>query len=133
MRWSIQWRRWDGQKYTAGYPDAFGETDESDLRYILCYSPDNGTTWRFMKESSVVRVTVDDGLDEHPGYLPEPPDPAADAVRPDNVVGGDESFDWDVSDTARFPEGSYLVCVEAFRHSLPMHYAYHLEKIYIDR
>jgi type II secretory pathway pseudopilin PulG len=141
VRWGIQWRRWDGQPYTSDsrYSTGYaGEPDEPNLRYVVCYSPDNGITWKFMKEEGVSRLTVDDQVDLSSGYLPIAPNPAADAVRSDNVVGGDETLAWDVSDTARFPQGSYLVRVETFRSPvgslpLPMHYSYHIEKIYVYR
>ena len=143
VQWGIQWRRWDGQKYmnttmtvgshTYSYGDTWSEADEPDLRYTLCYSSDNGTTWKFMKQTGVILVDADNQVDANSGYLPKSPAVGADAVRADLVSGGDESFNWDVSDTDMFPQGTYLVRVEAFRNSLPMHYAQHMEKIYINR
>jgi hypothetical protein len=121
VRWGIQWRRWDGQPYTASHSSGYGgENDESDLRYTACYSTDSGVTWKFM---------VDDSANSNSGYLPT----NSTYVLEDETSGADESFDWDVSDTTKFPEGSYLIRIEAFRNSLKLHYAWHMERIFIDR
>jgi hypothetical protein len=140
VRWGIQWRRWDGQLYTSGYAAGFSEADEPDLLYTLCYSPDNGTTWKFMKEDGVIRLAVDNAVCGTSGTVPRNADGTInyDAVRTDLVVNGDEEFDWDVSTlnndgTLMFPEGSYLIRLEVFRRTMDKHYAYHIEKIYIDR
>jgi hypothetical protein len=72
---------------------------------------------------------VDDSANSNSGYLPT----TSTYVLEDETSGADESFDWDVSDTTKFPEGSYLIRIEAFRNSLKLHYAWHMERIFIDR
>jgi len=119
VMWRVEWCRWDGRKYTTEYPDDY-EGDETDLRYVLMYSDDNGDTWKYMQDNSIAT----------PGVLP-PESESNHYV--DDAGTGDETYTWDVSDTGRFPEASYLIRVDAFRKSIPMHYSYHIEKIYIDR
>ena len=123
VRWSIEWKRWDGQVYTSAYPTTHAE-DETDLLYVPMYSVDNGRTWRDMLRDEVVE----------PGRIPwlagTGPDPARTLV--DQVPGGDESLLWSTP-AASYPEGSYLVRVEAYRASESLHYSQHVEKIYVNR
>jgi hypothetical protein len=116
--WSTEWKRWDKQKYTSAYPsypDDFAET-ESDLRYALLYSRDNGKTWLHILDESSATA----GVPDQSKWVP------------DSISNGDESYDWDVSDN--FPEGSYIIMIEVYRSNLPnCHYAYHQQKIYINR
>jgi hypothetical protein len=53
-------------------------------------------------------------------------------MRPDTNPVGDEFFNWAVPDDL-FPEGSYLIRVEAYREDKTLHFSYHQEKIFIDR
>ena len=34
---------------------------------------------------------------------------------------------------ARFPEGSYVIRIDAYRASESLHYSQHMEKIYVNR
>ena len=52
-------------------------------------------------------------------------------LRDDNE-GSDESYVW-ITPSERFPEGSYLVRVEAWRRNSSMHLSYHQERIFIER
>ena len=120
--WSTKWKRWDEQKYTTEYSDTFTETI-TDVRYALIYSRDNGNTWLHMIDDDVVK-----------------PEPSATAGYPDTALwlndaapDGDETFTWDVADTAYFPEGNYLIRLEAYRNNQLIHYAYHEQGIYINR
>jgi hypothetical protein len=108
------WTRWDGQPYTQ--TGTFVE-DESQLEYSITYSNDNGTTWRFVQDDSITSVgqRPDDNM-----YL------IADAGT------GGETYTWDVSG-ASFPEGSYLLRVECYRLGAQVHYAWHQNKIFIQR
>jgi len=123
VRWSVEWKRWDGLAYTEAYPTTHAE-DESDLIYVPMYSLDGGRTWRDMLRDEAVE----------PGRIPwlagTGPDPARTLA--DLVSGGDESFSWNTPAGA-FPEGSYLVRVEAYRASESLHYSQHVEKIYVNR
>ena len=124
ITWSVEWKRWDGLKYTTSYPDNFAEA-QNDLVYVLLYSRDGGVTWHNM-------------LDESAALLGELPwDVAAggpDATRtiPDLNPAGDETWVW-TTPSVTFPKGSYLIRVEAYRASEPLHYAQHMEKIYVNR
>jgi hypothetical protein len=123
VQWSTEWTRWDGRPYTAAYPAGFAE-DESDLVYVPMVSLDGGRTWRSMM----------DGQPVQPGVVPwiegVGPDPARTVT--DQNVGADEVFTWDTP-AADFPEGSYLIRVEGYRASESLHYAHHMEKIYVKR
>jgi hypothetical protein len=123
VRWSVEWRRWDGQPYTAAYPGSYAESD-AGLVYVPLYSRDGGRTWRNMRDDSAAE----------PGRMPWTagvgPDPAR--TLPDAVLGGDESFTW-ATPAVAFPEGSYLLRIEAYRSSESLHYAQHMEKVYVER
>lgn len=108
------WTRWDGQPYTQ--TGTFVE-DESQLEYSITYSNDNGTTWRFVQDDSIASIGArpDDNM-----YL------IADAGT------GDETYNWGVP-SASFPEGSYLLRVECYRLGAQVHYAWHQNKIFIQR
>ena len=43
------------------------------------------------------------------------------------------SFDWNVSDAAQYPQGSYLFRVEGYREGLPLHYSFHQVRVQIKR
>jgi type II secretory pathway pseudopilin PulG len=116
VTWSTQWRRWDGLKYTTGYADTFTE-DDSQLRYALLYSTDNGQTWLHVADNSAATPGI-----PNTGLLVD-----------DAVTGGNESYAWNVSDEVRFPEGSYLLRVEAYRRTIVLHYSEHTRMIFIDR
>jgi len=118
MAWSTSPRRWDNNTYTRNWAAAaYTGTQEADFRYARLYSDDNGATWKDMSDDAVV----------NPGSVP------MGRTWPDAGLG-QESFVWDVSDTAKFPEGSYLIRVECYRLSNPTnHYSFHQQKIFIDR
>ena len=123
VRWERQWKRWDGRAYTAAYPSTFTEPS-SDLRYVLLYSSDGGTNWR---------NALDDSAAE-PGRLPwvvgTGPDPAR--TLPTRSADGHESWTWPLPPD-RFPDGPYLLRVEAYRAAEPLHYAWHQERFHVDR
>lgn len=108
------WTRWDGLPYTQ--TGTFTE-DESLLEYTIMYSPDNGTTWRFVQDDSLASI----------GELPEDS-----MYRVSDAAIGDETFTWSVP-SGDFPEGSYLLRVECYRDGAQTHYAWHQNKIFIQR
>ena len=108
------WTRWDGLPYTE--TGTFTE-DESLLEYSIMYSPDNGTTWRFVQDDSLATI----------GELPEDS-----MYRVSDAAIGDETYTWDVP-SADFPEGSYLLRIECYRDGAQTHYAWHQNKIFIQR
>ncbi len=110
----IDWTRWDGKPYTQ--VGTFGE-DESQLQYVLMWSADEGDTYYY----------VQDGAAATPGTLP------ASALHIEtDTVGGDESYSWSVP-SGTFPEGSYLLRIECYRDGAPLHFAWHQNRIYIQR
>ncbi len=123
IRWSTGWARWDGLPYTEAYPDGFAE-DEEDLRYVLMYSMDNGTSWKHMLDDTRAELGV------LPWIEGVGPDPAK--VLPDLSPGADEIWTWSTP-PASFPEGSYLIRIEGYRASESLHYVQHMEKIYVKR
>jgi hypothetical protein len=54
------------------------------------------------------------------------------AFRHPDTGAGNESFLWSTP-AASFPEGSYILRVEAYRTGQTLHYSYHQAKIYISR
>ena len=112
----VDWLRWDGQKYTSGTASSFSE-NESEIDYVVMYSRDGGTSWLQIEDDSVATPGVKPSL---PLYV------HADAV------AGNETFTWSVP-AASFPEGSYLLRVEAYRQNQSLHYSQHQVKIFISR
>ncbi|MDJ0974996.1 MAG: prepilin-type N-terminal cleavage/methylation domain-containing protein [Planctomycetota bacterium] len=123
VRWSTEWKRWDGLNYTESFADTFAE-DETNLTYVLMYSTDGGKSWRHMT----------DNTEATPGEMPwiegTGPDPAKTVADGNN--GGDESWIWSTP-AAGFPEGSYLIRIEGYRNTESLHYVQHMEKIYVNR
>lgn len=122
IQWKVEWKRWDGLPYTSSYAASFAEA-ESDLAYVLSYSPDGGTTWVNMKDGTAVT----------PGRLPLNAAGVADPAKTvSDAATGDETFTWNTP-AASYPEGSYLIRIEAYRKTEVLHYAHHEEKIYVNR
>ena len=122
VQWHVDWQRWDGLKYTTAYPATFKE-QETDLVYVPLYSRDGGDEWLNMK----------DGSPATPGVLPWITGVGPDPVKtiPDAGVGN-QTYLWPTP-KALFPEGTYLIRVDAFRRTEALHFAYHMEKIYVNR
>lgn len=108
------WTRWDGLPYTE--TGTFAE-DESLLEYSITYSNDNGTTWRFVQDDSITKISEL---------------PTASMYLVSDMAIGDETYTWDTP-TADFPEGSYLLRIECYRDGAQTHYAWHQNKIFIQR
>lgn len=115
IRWSIEWKRWDGKPYAAGM--AGHVEDESDMEYVLMYSKDAGRTWLYVQDDSPAR----------PGVKPSNPL----YVVPDKAAG-DETYVWPTPPSS-FVEGSYLIHIDGYRRNQSLHYSQHRVKIYIDR
>ena len=111
INWGLNWKRWDGQKYTSQYSDSF--VDSNGVYYALIYSGDGGSTWRY----------VQDGSAATPGRAP---DSTHRVESSDTTI----SHDWDISGLA---QGSYLLRVEAYRSNMSLHYGYHMQKIFVKR
>jgi hypothetical protein len=112
--WTREWLRWDGQPYTAAYPSGYAET--SPLSYAVMYSADNGATWKYAQDDSVAT-------------------PGARSPNPALLISTNSAtpaYTW-ATPAGSFPQGSYLIRVEAYRDNLPLHYAYHQYRAFIRR
>jgi len=107
VEWDVQWRRWDGEKYTEGYSESFQETAE--VLVCLRYSDDAGRTWMY--------------LDDTPTEANSRPDAS-------HEIKHQTSYSWDVSG---LPRGEYLLRVEAYRSNIELHYAHHQVLFIIER
>ena len=112
--WTREWLRWDGQSYTTAFPVGYAES--SALSYSVMYSADNGATFRY----------VQDGSAATPGVRP------ANASNLISTGVAQPTYNWSTP-AASFPQGTYLIRVEAYRDNLPMHYAYHQYRAFIRR
>ncbi|MBK8096890.1 MAG: hypothetical protein IPK26_07275 [Planctomycetes bacterium] len=110
----VAWQRWDGLPFSAG--GTFSEV-ETDLDYVLQYSNDGGTTWRYVQDDSVATPTER---------------PAASTYVVADAGSGDETFIWSVP-IEDFPEGSYLLHVDCYRRGTAIHSSYHKTKFFIRR
>jgi hypothetical protein len=79
-------------------------------------SSDNGATWKYMQDSSAAT----------PGTKP------ASSTYLISTGSATPSYTWSVP-SASFPQGTYLIRVEVYRDSLPLHYAYHQYAAFIRR
>ncbi|PIE23528.1 MAG: hypothetical protein CSA62_06710 [Planctomycetota bacterium] len=116
ISWNTAWKRWDGSKYAGSFGAGFA-LNEADLRYVVMYSADNGTTWHHVQDGSAATI----------GRLPS----NSSYILWDTGVG-DESYVWNVP-SGSFPEASYLIRVECYRGNEALHYSHHQAKIYIQR
>lgn len=114
IQYDVSWTRWDGVPYSAS--GTYSE-NESLLEYVVMYSNDGGANWFYAL----------DNLPATPGERPASTYLFADAS------SGVETYPWDVSDRARFQEGSYILRVDCFRQGSVVHYSYHKTKIFIQR
>lgn len=111
-----EWLRWDRLPYTTNTPAGFAE-NETEIDYAIYYSPDNGVNWRHVQDDS-------------PAVIGERPSNAAYIVADSGI--GAEVYTWPTP-SGSFPEGSYLIRVEAYRTGMALHYSVHQVRIYISR
>ena len=102
IQWSNVWKRWDEQKYTTAYADGFAEIEP--IIYNLKYSNDNGSHWYFMGD-----------------------DVPTSAGAKDLTHSYTTPYVWDISAK---DQGTYLIRLEAYRQTLPLHYNYHQLRVY---
>lgn len=110
------WQRWDGQPYTTSTPVGFAES-EAEIEYVIMYSRDAGRTWLHVQDDSLAELGE---RPSNPVYL----------VADGGV--GDETYTW-ATPAGSFPEGSYMVRIEAYRQNQSLHYSQHQTKIFIER
>ena len=116
--WTINWMRWDNKPYASNYPANYSET--TTLKYAVLYSKTNGipdasrnilTGWFYAQDDTTA----------YPGVKPD---------TQHEVTA--TSYNW-LTPAANFPEGNYLIRVEAYREGYPQHYAYHQFRAFIKR
>ena len=117
IKYDIEWKRWDGQPYLASASSTFAE-DESQIYYVIYYSTDMGRSWHYIQDDSVALIAT------------QPTNPAH--VVTDWNPGAPETYTWSTP-AAKFPKGSYLLRVEAYRSGQSLHYSHHMTQCYIDR
>lgn len=110
VKWTSEWKRWDGNKYTSSYSDSFSES--SSISYTVIYSKDNGKTWYYAQDDSLATVGRRPSSNSH--------------------IETGTSYSWSTP-AGTFPKGTYLVRVEAFRDDKTLHYAYHQRRVFIKR
>lgn len=104
--WDLDWKRWDGKKYTDDYSDSHSET--TPLIYFVKYSNNNGKTWKFLNSDL----------------------PATPGDRDTGTSLSSQSITWNVGS---LPSGNYIIRVEAYRQNIRLHYSYHQRRIFIQR
>jgi hypothetical protein len=109
VTWNSSWKKWDGTSYTSDY--AAGYTETTPLVYQVEYSRDNGDTWQFCANNATAKVGV-----KNPGNWTTA-----------------TTLAWDVSNTASFPKGSYILKVECYRRDIDLHYSYDQIQLYFSR
>jgi hypothetical protein len=118
VAWEQHYQRWDGEKYTAYYPELIDDPDDSqawhslpaaDIVYNLKFSDDGGGNW----------YMVQDGTETTPGAY-------QDAYA---VTHTARTLNWDWNVAALAP-GNKLFRVECYRKDFSQHYAYHELTIY---
>lgn len=117
IKYDIEWKRWDGQPYLAATSAGFSE-DESQIYYVLYYSSDMGRTWRYLQDDSVALIATQPTSTTYKVMDWNPKAP--------------ETYTW-ATPAARFPRGTYLLRVEAYREGQALHYSHHMTQCYIDR
>ncbi len=103
--WSTAWTRWDSLPYTSGYPASYSES--TSLTGNVKYSNDNGKHWYFINTDGVAKVGVKS---------------AAQATL--------SPISWNVS---ALPRGTYVLRIEVYRDTIPLHYSYAQRQVYIKR
>jgi hypothetical protein len=83
--------------------------------YTTLYSDDQGGTWKYMQDNSA----------------------AIPGVRPSgglliSTASATPTYTWNVP-AGNFPQGTYLIRVEAYRDALPLHYAHHQYSAFVRR
>jgi hypothetical protein len=108
IQWTATWRRFGDRPYTPNYSPTFSES--ATVQFQVMYSADNGDTWRWIDGSGLA--------------TPEVPDPSQ--------LSTATSVSWSTP-ASTFPDGNYIIRVEAYRSGLQLHYSYHQFMAYIRR
>jgi Tfp pilus assembly protein PilV len=114
IKWSTDWKKWNGEKYTSSYADSFSETET--LSFFVIYSDDGGSTWKYVLDGSSATL----------GEIPR--DANGVVIATLKSSGGQEGWS-----TGSLPQGTYFIRVECYRDNYNLHYSYHQSQIYIKR
>ncbi|MCX5781832.1 MAG: hypothetical protein NT145_03895 [Elusimicrobia bacterium] len=106
IQWNLSWNKWDGQKYTALYPNGYTET--TPVVYILKYSNDGGSKWRYCTDGTAAQAGKRSATHETTST----------------------SYTWPASGLSR---GTYIIRVECFRTNINQHYSYDQVSVYIQK
>ena len=98
-----------GPEWVAGW------TESTAMSYAVLYSADNGSTWFHMQDDSAATP----GVKPASGLLI-------------SSASATPSYSWSTP-LANFPSGTYLIRVEAYRDTIPLHYSYHQYRAFIRR
>ncbi len=110
IQWSLTWKRWDSNKYTAAYASGF--TEAEPVQYQVMYSDDNGLTWKWCDPAIPGTPTI--------------------GKRTAGALITATNFDWQTP-SGTFPMGNYLIRVEAYRQNYNLHYSFHQFRAFIRR
>jgi hypothetical protein len=129
IQWQENWSRWDGRRYTPQYASNFSECTNCSgvLTSYVLYSVD-GISWKYIQNDA----------DATPGVRPiqrNTPPTTADTNLENAVAidGASTNTTWDITDSAKFPQGTYIIRVETYRTNIPLHYSFHQYRIFINR
>jgi len=107
IQWTIEWKRWDGKPYSD-----YTYTDPPPVVYAVKYSTDGGKTWRYVQ-------------DDQPTFPGE---------RPDDTHKIEDATSYLLNTPVdKFPIGTYIFMVEAYRRDIGNHYAFHQRRVFIRR
>ncbi len=116
LLWSTSFTRFDGERYTASYPDPTN-SQESQLVYTVCYRTDASSQWYY-------------AVDRSPATPGE--QPTAILRRLADAGPGDESYLMPTP-TDDFPAGNYVVRVDCYHGTSGVHVSHHEVKLSIQR
>ncbi|HOP55759.1 MAG TPA: prepilin-type N-terminal cleavage/methylation domain-containing protein [bacterium] len=109
IQWTTEWKRWDGKNYSD-----YTYTNPPSVIYAVKYSTDGGKTWKYVQDDKSTSTG-------------ERPDDDTHTIEPDDTS-------YTLSTPAnKFPIGTYIFMVEAFRRDIPNHYAFHQRRVFIRR
>lgn len=107
IQWTMEWKRWDGKNYSD-----YTYTNPPPVIYAVKYSTDGGKTWKYVQDDQATST----------------------GERPDDTHKIENVTSYILNTPAnKFPIGTYIFMVEAFRRDIPNHYAFHQRRVFIRR
>ena len=94
------------------YSDDYKYTNPPPVIYAVKYSTDGGKTWKYVQDDQATST----------------------GERPDDTHKIENVTSYILNTPAnKFPIGTYIFMVEAFRRDIPNHYAFHQRRVFIRR